>query len=38
VREGRPYIFTDLLRREALDEIIAYIEHAGGLQDAVAAE
>ena len=38
VREGRPYIFTDLLRRESLDQIIAYIEHAGGLVDAQAAE
>ena len=38
VREGRPYIFTDLLRRVSLDQIIAYIEHAGGLVDAQAAE
>ena len=38
VRDGRPYVFTDLLRREALDDIIAYIERAGGLQDAVAAQ
>ena len=38
VREGRPYVFTDLLRRESLDEIIAFIEHAGGLQPARAAE
>ncbi|MEO8686116.1 MAG: GTP-binding protein, partial [Devosia sp.] len=38
VRDGRPYIFTDLLRHEALDDIIAYIERAGGLVDAVAAE
>jgi urease accessory protein len=38
VREGRPYIFSDLLRRENLDDIIAFIEHAGGLTPAVAAE
>ncbi|CDP50862.1 Urease accessory protein UreG [Devosia sp. DBB001] len=38
VREGRPYVFTDLLRRESLDEIVAFIEHAGGLQPARAAE
>ncbi len=38
VREGRPYVFTDLLRRESLDQIIAFIEKAGGLSPAVAAE
>ncbi len=38
VREGRPYVFSDMLRRENLDEIIAFIERAGGLQQAVAAE
>ena len=38
VREGRPYIFSDLLRRENLDDIIAFIERAGGLTPAVAAE
>ncbi len=26
VREGRPYVFTDLLRRDNLDHIIAFIE------------
>lgn len=30
VREGRPYVFTDLLRRDGLDEIIAFIEKHGG--------
>ena len=30
VREGRPYVFTDLLRRESLDQIIAFIEKHGG--------
>ena len=38
VREGRPYVFTDMLRRENLDEIVAFIERVGGLQPAVAAE
>jgi urease accessory protein len=38
VREGRPHVFTDLLRRENLDEIIGFIERIGGLQPAVAAE
>ena len=38
VREGRPYVFTDLLRRERLDEIIAFIETMGGLVPAKAAE
>ena len=38
VREGRPYVFTDMLRRENLDEIIAVIERVGGLQPAVAAQ
>ena len=38
VREGRPYVFTDMLRRDGLGEIIAFIERAGGLQPAVAAE
>ena len=38
VREGRPYVFADMLRRENLDDIIAFIERAGGLQPAIAAE
>jgi urease accessory protein len=38
VREGRPYVFTDLLRRESLEQIIAFIEKAGGLSSAQAAE
>ncbi len=38
VREGRPYVFADLLRREGLDEIIAFIERAGGLSESAAAE
>ena len=38
VRDGRPYVFTDLLRRENLEPIIAFIEKTGGLRAAVAAE
>jgi len=30
-RAGRPYVFTDLLRREGLDQVIDYIAKAGGL-------
>ena len=37
-RAGRPHVFTDLLRRQGLDEIIAFIEQAGGLEPARAAE
>ena len=38
VREGRPYVFTDMLRRDGLDEVIAFIEKMGGLKSAAAAE
>ncbi|QDZ12787.1 urease accessory protein UreG [Devosia ginsengisoli] len=38
IRDGRPYVFTDLLRRESLEQIIAFIERAGGLQSIRAAE
>jgi urease accessory protein len=31
-RRGKPYVFSDMLRRHGLDEIIAFIEQAGGLQ------
>ena len=31
IREGRPYVFTDLLRRESLEQIIGFIEKTGGL-------
>jgi urease accessory protein len=34
VREGRPYVFADMLRRQGLAEIIAFIEKTGGLQSA----
>lgn len=30
-RNGRPYIFADMLRQKGLDEIIDFIEHQGGL-------
>ena len=38
VREGRPYVFTDMLRRESLDEIIAFIERLAACSRRVAAE
>ncbi len=38
VRDGRPYVFTDMLRRERLEEIIGFIERVGGLRPAIAAE
>jgi urease accessory protein len=38
VREGRPYVFSDLLRRDSLDEIIAFIERSGGFIESAAAE
>jgi urease accessory protein len=31
IRDDRPYIFTDLLRREKIDEIVAWMERTGGL-------
>ncbi|WP_395689695.1 urease accessory protein UreG [Aestuariivirga sp.] len=34
VRGGRPYVFTDMLRQKGLDEVIAFIETAGGLDTA----
>ena len=37
VRDGRPYVFTDLLRREKIEEIVAFIEKMGGLRPAVVA-
>jgi urease accessory protein len=30
-RAGQPYVFADLLRRKGLDDIVAFIERAGGL-------
>jgi urease accessory protein len=32
MRAGRPYVFTDLLRRRGLDRIVAFLEEAGGLR------
>jgi urease accessory protein len=31
VRDGRPYVFTDLLRSKGLAEVVEFIERAGGL-------
>ncbi len=34
MRAGRPYVFTDLLRRKGVAEIVSFIEQAGGLEGA----
>jgi urease accessory protein len=31
VRGTRPYVFTDLLRQKGVNDVVAFIEHAGGL-------
>jgi urease accessory protein len=31
VRGARPFVFTDMLRRKGLDEVISFLERAGGL-------
>jgi urease accessory protein len=31
VRGGKPYVFTDTLRRKGLSEVVRFIEAAGGL-------
>jgi urease accessory protein len=31
MRAGRPFVFTDMLRRKGVPEIVAFIEKAGGL-------
>ena len=31
MRAGRPYVFTDLLRRKGVAEVVSFIEQAGGL-------
>ncbi|ESR24866.1 Urease accessory protein UreG [Lutibaculum baratangense AMV1] len=36
VREGRPHIFTDLLRARGLSEIVGFIERSGGLAPAAS--
>ena len=37
-RAGRPFVFTDLPRLAGVDEVIDFIERAGGLTPAQAAE
>lgn len=32
MRAGRPYVFTDLLRRKGVAEVVSFIEQAGGLE------
>jgi urease accessory protein len=32
MRAGRPYVFTDLLRRKGVAEVVTFIEQAGGLE------
>jgi urease accessory protein len=34
MRAGRPYVFTDLLRRKGVAEVVSFIEQAGGLAGA----
>ena len=36
-RAGRPFVFTDLLRLQGVEEVVAFIEHAGGLTASQAA-
>ena len=36
VRDGRPYVFSDISRNAGLDEIVAFIERAGGLSETEA--
>jgi hypothetical protein len=31
MRDGRPYVFTDMLRRRGLDSVVEFIETRGGL-------
>ncbi|HEY7688004.1 MAG TPA: urease accessory protein UreG [Dongiaceae bacterium] len=35
MRAGRPYVFTDLLRRKGVAEVVAFIEQAGGLESPI---
>jgi urease accessory protein len=32
MRAGRPFVFTDLLRRKGVTEVVSFIESAGGLE------
>ena len=36
VREGRPFVFSDLSRNQGVDDIIAFIERFGGLTETAA--
>ncbi|MDB5433173.1 MAG: Urease accessory protein UreG [Caulobacter sp.] len=36
-RAGRPFVFTDLLRLQGVEEVVAFIERAGGLAPVQAA-
>ena len=38
MRAGKPHVFTDLKRGRGVDEIVAFIEHTGGLRRREAAE
>jgi len=38
VRGGKPYVFTDTLRRKGLSEVISFIETAGGLEKPALAQ
>ena len=31
MRDGRPYVFADMLRRRGLDRVVEFIETRGGL-------
>jgi len=37
-RAGRPYVFTDLLRRKGVAEVVTFIEKAGGLEPPMNAD
>ncbi|MGV6874281.1 urease accessory protein UreG [Pseudochelatococcus sp. B33] len=36
-RGSKPYVFTDMLRRDGVDAVVAFIERAGGLTAAASA-
>ncbi|MEQ1524224.1 MAG: urease accessory protein UreG [Aestuariivirga sp.] len=38
VRNGKPYVFADTLRRKGLSEVISFIEAVGGLEKAGLAQ
>ena len=37
-RKGRPHLFTDMRRGAGVEEVVAFIEQAGGLRVASAAQ